>query len=85
MTMAQMAFLVLSDRYASLHAKRDPPVDAVVPWEGFRPELARVWRTPAAERSRSRAGRKPMGAAVQERADAHPEAGLLILSWPDRG
>lgn len=47
--MAQMGFFDLSDRYASLDAKRDPSVeiDAVVPWEEFRPELERVWRKPA--------------------------------------
>ena len=33
-TMAQMGFFDLSDRYASLDAKRDPlvEIDAVVPW-----------------------------------------------------
>jgi len=33
--MAQMGFLDLSDRYASLDAKKDPLVEinAVVPWE----------------------------------------------------
>ena len=39
--MAQMGFFDLSDRYASLAAKRDPlvEIDAVVPWEEFRPAL----------------------------------------------
>jgi hypothetical protein len=39
--MAQMGFFDLSDRYASLDAKRDPlvEIDAVVPWEEFRPTL----------------------------------------------
>ena len=43
--MAQMGFFDLSDRYASLDAKKDPlvEIDAVVPWEEFRPALARVW------------------------------------------
>ena len=63
--MAQMGFFDLSDRYASLDAMRDPLVgiDAVVPWEEFRPTLERVWRKPAAER-KSRAGRKPMDAVL---------------------
>ena len=48
--MAQMGFFDLSDRYASLDAKRDPlvEIDAVVPWEEFRPTLEEVWRKPAA-------------------------------------
>jgi hypothetical protein len=39
--MAQMGFFDLSDSYASLDAKRDPlvEIDAVVPWEEFRPAL----------------------------------------------
>ena len=43
--MAQMGFFDLSDRYASLDAKKDPlvEIDAVVPWDEFRPALARVW------------------------------------------
>lgn len=59
--MAQMGFFDLSDRYASLDSKRDPLVEinAVVPWDEFRPALERVWRKPEAER-KSRAGRKPM-------------------------
>jgi IS5 family transposase len=63
--MAQMGFFDLSDRYASLDAKRDPliEIDAVVPWEEFRPTLEQVWRKPDAER-KSRAGRKPMDAIV---------------------
>jgi IS5 family transposase len=63
--MAQMGFFDLSDRYASLDAKRDPllEIDAVVPWEEFRPTLERVWRKPDADR-KSRAGRKPMDAVL---------------------
>jgi len=36
--MTQMGFFDLSDRYASLDAKKDPlvEIDAVVPWEEFR-------------------------------------------------
>ncbi len=61
MAMAQMGFFDLSDRYASLDAKKDPlaELDAVVPWEDFRAALELVWRRPDAER-KSRAGRKPM-------------------------
>ena len=38
----------LSDRYASLDAKRDPlvEIDAIVPWEECRPTLERAWRKP---------------------------------------
>ncbi len=63
--MAQMGFCDLSDRYASRDAKRDPlvEIDAIVPWEEFRPALERVWRKPEAERT-SRAGLKPMDAVV---------------------
>ncbi len=58
LAMAQMGFFDPSDRHASLDAKRDPlvEVDAVVPWEAFRPTLERFWRKPEAER-KSRAGR----------------------------
>ena len=63
--MAQMGFFDLTDRYASLDAKKDPlvEIDAVVPWEEIRPTLERVWRKPAAAR-KSRAGRKPMDAVL---------------------
>ncbi|CAM5321543.1 IS5 family transposase [Aquamicrobium terrae] len=46
--MSQMGFFDLSDRYASLDAKRDPlvEIDSIVPWEEFRPTLKRVWRKP---------------------------------------
>ena len=39
--MAQMGFFDLSDRDASLDAKRNPlvEIDAIVPWEEFRPML----------------------------------------------
>jgi transposase, IS5 family len=64
-TMAQMGFFDLSDRYASRDAKRDPlvEIDVIVTWEEFRPVLERVCRKPEAER-KSRAGRKPMDAVV---------------------
>jgi hypothetical protein len=63
--MAQMGFFDLSDRYASLDAKKDPLVEinAVVPWEEFRPLLEPVWRKPESER-KSNAGRKPMDAVL---------------------
>jgi IS5 family transposase len=63
--MAQMGFFDLSDRYASLDARKDPliEIDAVVPWEEFRPALERVWRKPDADR-KSRAGRKPIDAVL---------------------
>ena len=59
--MLQMGFFDLSDRYASLDAKKDPLVEinAVVPWAEFRPALDRVWRKPDEDR-KSRAGRKPI-------------------------
>lgn len=59
--MAQMGFFDLSDRYASLDAKKDPliEIDAVAPWEEFRPVLEQVWRKRHTER-KSRAGRKPL-------------------------
>jgi len=53
----------LSNRYASLDAKKDPldEIDAVVPWEEFRPALERFWRRPD-EARKSRVGHKPMAA-----------------------
>jgi len=65
MAMAQMGFCDLSDRYASLDAKRDPlvEIDAIVPWDEFRPTLERVWRKPEGER-KSRAACAPMDAVV---------------------
>ena len=38
--MAQMGFFDLTDRYASLDAKKDPlvEIDAVVPWEEVSPD-----------------------------------------------
>ncbi len=44
--MPQMGFFDLSDRYASLDAKKDPPleINAVVPWEEFRHLLEKSWR-----------------------------------------
>lgn len=66
--MAQMGFFDLSDRYASLDAKKDPLVEIndVVPWEEFRPLLEQVWRKPERER-KSNAGRKPLDAVLMFR------------------
>ena len=63
--MAQMGFLDLSDRYVSVDAKRDPlvEIDAIVPWDEFRPTLEQVWRKPEGER-KSRAACAPMDAVV---------------------
>lgn len=60
-----MGFFDLSDRYASLDAKKDPLVEinAVLPWEEFRPLLEPVWRKPESER-KSNDGRKPMDAVL---------------------
>jgi|TARA_B110000503_G_scaffold63446_1_gene100135 transposase, IS5 family len=67
--MAQMGFFDLSDRYASLDAKKDPliEINAVVPWDEFRPLLERVWRKPDEDR-KSRAGRKPMDVVLMFKA-----------------
>lgn len=57
--MAQMGFFDLSDRYASLNAKRDPlvEIDALVPCEEFRPLLTSAWRKPPGDR-KSRSDRE---------------------------
>ena len=67
--MAQMGFFDLSDRYASLDAKKDPliEINAVVPWDAFRPLLERIWRKPDAAK-KSRAGRKPMDVVLMFKA-----------------
>ena len=67
--MAQMGFFDLSDRYASLDAKKDPliEINAVVPWDEFRPLLERVWRKQDEDR-KSRAGRKPMDVVLMFKA-----------------
>ena len=63
--MAQMGFFDPSDRYAGLDAKNDPLVEinAVVPWNEFRPTLERAWRKPDAAR-KSRAACAPMDAVL---------------------
>ncbi len=46
--MGQMGFFDVSNRYASLDARKDPLVQiaAVVPFEEFRSRLEAVWRKP---------------------------------------
>lgn len=63
--MPQLGFFDLSDRYASLDAQKGPLVEinAVVPWEEFRPVLEQVWPKPEGDR-KSRAGRKPTDAVL---------------------
>ena len=63
--MEHMDFFNLPERYASLDAKNDPllEIDAVVPWEGFRRALERIWRKPDTDR-KSHAGRKPIDAVL---------------------
>ena len=63
--MGQMGFFDVANRYAGLDSKADPLVklNAMVPWEDFRPRLEAIWRRPAAER-KSKAGRKPWDAVV---------------------
>lgn len=63
--MGQMGFFDVANRYAGLDAKADPLVklNAMVPWEDFRPRLEAIWRRPAGQR-KSKAGRKPWDAVV---------------------
>ena len=63
--MGQMGFFDVANRYAGLDAKADPLVklNAMVPWEDFRPRLEAIWRRPTAQR-KSKAGRKPWDAVV---------------------
>ena len=67
--MGQMGFFDVSKRYAGLDAKADPLVklNAMVPWEDFRPRLEAVWRRPS-EARKSKAGRKPWDAVVMFKA-----------------
>ena len=67
--MGQMGFFDVSKRYAGLDAKADPLVklNAMVPWDAFRPRLEALWRRPA-ESQRSKAGRKPWDAVVMFKA-----------------
>mgnify|MGYP002526209541 FL=1 len=67
--MGQMGFFDIANRYAGLDAKNDPllKIDAVVPWEDFRPRLEAAWRKPAEDR-KSSAGRKPWDAVVMFKA-----------------
>ncbi len=67
--MGQMGFFDVSNRYASLDARKDPLVRiaAVVPFEEFRLRLEAVWRKPG-EKRKSAAGRKPWDAVVMLKA-----------------
>jgi len=67
--MGQMGFFDVANRYAGLDAKNDPlvKIDAVVPWEDFRPRLEATWRLRPEER-KSKAGRKPWDAVVMFKA-----------------
>ena len=58
--MGQTGFFDVSTRHAGLDAKADPLVklNALVPWEDFRPRLEAVWRRSSQAR-KSRASRKP--------------------------
>lgn len=60
-----MGFLDLSDRYASLDAKKDPLIEigTVVLWEKFHLLLEQVWRKLESER-KSNAERKPVDAVM---------------------
>lgn len=63
--MGQLGFFDVANRYAGLDAKPDPLVklNAMVPWEDFRPRLEGIWRRSPAEK-KSKAGRKPWDAVV---------------------
>ena len=67
--MIQLGFFDIANRYAGLDAKNDPlvKIDAVVPWENFRPRLEAAWRKPP-EARKSPAGRKPLDAVMMFKA-----------------
>ncbi|MYB26461.1 MAG: hypothetical protein F4X32_03030 [Candidatus Dadabacteria bacterium] len=58
------------NRYVRLDDKKDPLVklNAIIPWELFRPRLRSVWREPQRER-KSSAGRKPWDEIVMLKTD----------------
>ena len=64
--MGQPGLFDVSNRYASLDARKDPLVQiaAVVPFEEFRSRLEAVWRKPG-EKRKSAAGRKPWDAVAK--------------------
>ena len=66
--MAQLGFFDADNRLAALSAKGDPleAIDALVPWENFRPEIEPVVLRAAADK-KSAAGRKPIDAIVMFR------------------
>jgi len=65
LTMSQLGFFGIANRYAGLDAKNDPlvKINDVVPWENFRPLLESAWRKPPEDR-KSSAGRKPLDAVM---------------------
>ena len=67
--MGQFGFFDLSDRYASLDAKKDPLVqlDLMIPWEEFRADLEVVWRKER-RRPESFGGRRPWDAVAMFKA-----------------
>ena len=69
MNMSQLGFFDIANRYAGLDAKNDPlvKIDAVVPWENFRPRLEAAWLKPP-EARKSSAGRKPLDAVMMFKA-----------------
>jgi transposase, IS5 family len=69
MTMSQLGFFDIANRYAGLDAKNDPlvKIDTVVPWESFRVRLEAAWRKPP-EARKSSAGRKPLDAVMMFKA-----------------
>lgn len=62
-SVGQVGCFDVANRYAGLDAKKDPlaRIDALVPWEHFRPRLEAVWRVRPGDR-KSPAGRKPWDA-----------------------
>jgi IS5 family transposase len=69
MTISQLGFFDIANRYAGLDAKNDPlvKIDAVVSWENFRPLLETAWRKSPGDR-KSSAGRKPLDAVMMFKA-----------------
>jgi transposase, IS5 family len=64
--MAQHGFFDHDRRLVALSAKSDPlvAINAVEPWETFRPAMRTVVLTPAAD-SKSNVGRKPLDAVLK--------------------
>jgi hypothetical protein len=83
--MAQMSFFDLSDHYSSLDGKKDllVEIDAVVPWEEFRPALEQVWRKPDTDR-KSRAGRNLLCRGRGNSQKSRCPLGDLRFSWQNQ-